>query len=586
MAYCSKCGTQLSEGANFCPKCGNPCDKPSEQLVGDDIVAEQKKTTKLSSKTIMVILIVITIFVGGWFVWKKTTKESSLMEEIIHDEGLGVHKNKHGKSIFQVSLAKALVNYKAYCYNTGVPYGEEGIELPYFHEGLSRVMKDNNKWGFIDISGKEVIPCIYDRVNMFLEGLAGVNKDGKYGYIDKSGKEVIPCIYEWGNDFHEGLAVVKKDGKYGFIDKAGKEITAFIYDDCGEFHEGLASVNKDGKYGYIDKSGKEVIPCIYEWGNDFHEGLAVVKKDGKYGFIDKAGKEITAFIYDDCREFYEGLAGVKKDGKYGFIDKAGKEITAFIYDWCREFHEGLLLVEKDEKCGYIDNSGKEVIPCIYEWGNDFHEGLAGVKKDGKWVYIDKSGKEIIHCNNDCEYALGFHEGFARIRVKQCKFGFIDKTGNKVIPFIYDYASDFSRGLAFVLKDDVIGVVDIDGHSSFDIVNASIEEREESYEEINQYSRYVGKWQLRKTTDEGRKMLIEITLKENKSGDMVVFNDRGNVADVIAYEEYPQCILEDGVIYMTKNGVITKGSPKLRVSSDGLYSYDGIKYTRESEIKPR
>lgn len=116
-----------------------------------------------------------------------------------------------------------------------------------------------------------------------------------------------------------------------------------------------------------------------------------------------------------------------------------------------------------------------------------------------------------------------------------------------------------------------------------IVNVEEEEREKAYREnVNQYSKYVGRWTLRKTTDEGRKMLIEVTLKENHSGELAVFHDRGNVADVVAYEEYPQCILNDGVIYMTKNGEITKGTPQLRVGSDGLYSFDGGKYVRKSE----
>jgi len=116
-----------------------------------------------------------------------------------------------------------------------------------------------------------------------------------------------------------------------------------------------------------------------------------------------------------------------------------------------------------------------------------------------------------------------------------------------------------------------------------IVNVEEEEREKAYREnANLYSKYVGRWILKKTTDEGRKMLIEVTLKENHSGDFAVFHDRGNVADVIAYEEYPQCILKDGVIYMTKDGNITKGSPQIKVGSDGLYSFDGGKYIRKSE----
>lgn len=98
-----------------------------------------------------------------------------------------------------------------------------------------------------------------------------------------------------------------------------------------------------------------------------------------------------------------------------------------------------------------------------------------------------------------------------------------------------------------------------------------------------YSKYVGKWILRKTTDGGNRMRIEVTLKDNKSGENVVFAEHGNRAEVLVYEEYQQCILNDGIIYMTKDGDINgKGVPKLRVASDGLYSFSGEKYTRKLE----
>ena len=84
-----------------------------------------------------------------------------------------------------------------------------------------------------------------------------------YGYIDKTGKEVIPCKYNYLGGFYEGLAYVDLDDKWGFIDKSGKEVIPCRYDDAGNFSEGLARVLLDDKYGFIDKSGKEVIPCRY-----------------------------------------------------------------------------------------------------------------------------------------------------------------------------------------------------------------------------------------------------------------------------------------------------------------------------------
>ena len=64
----------------------------------------------------------------------------------------------------------------------------------------------------------------YDFAGDFSEGFAEVKLNGKYGFIDKTGREVIPCKYEAAGEFSEGLAAVKLNGKYGFIDKKGKPL--------------------------------------------------------------------------------------------------------------------------------------------------------------------------------------------------------------------------------------------------------------------------------------------------------------------------------------------------------------------------
>ncbi|MBO7522558.1 MAG: WG repeat-containing protein, partial [Bacteroidales bacterium] len=51
------------------------------------------------------------------------------------------------------------------------------------------------------------------------------NLDGLCGFIDNTGKEVVPCQYEDAYDFSEGLAAVKnKNDLWGFIDETGKEV--------------------------------------------------------------------------------------------------------------------------------------------------------------------------------------------------------------------------------------------------------------------------------------------------------------------------------------------------------------------------
>ena len=58
---------------------------------------------------------------------------------------------------------------------------------------------------------------------VFSEGLADVRLNGKWGFIDKSGKVVIPFKYDDALPFSEGFAVVELDGKDGYIDKNGTE---------------------------------------------------------------------------------------------------------------------------------------------------------------------------------------------------------------------------------------------------------------------------------------------------------------------------------------------------------------------------
>lgn len=97
-----------------------------------------------------------------------------------------------------------------------------------FSEGYAAVSKDG-KYYIIDKNGKEVFSLSAYTTGygdaIFHEGFAPVfRKIGDShvcGFVDTSGKEVIPCVYTNWPSFSEGLAVVEKDGVYGFVDKKG-----------------------------------------------------------------------------------------------------------------------------------------------------------------------------------------------------------------------------------------------------------------------------------------------------------------------------------------------------------------------------
>jgi hypothetical protein len=102
---------------------------------------------------------------------------------------------------------------------------------------------------------------------------------GKYGYIDRSGKMVIPPQFEDAEPFSEGLALISFDSnQWSYIDKSGKiVINGEKFVIARGFSEGLAAaMEKNEKYGFIDKTGKFVIQPQFHRVGDFSEGLAAV----------------------------------------------------------------------------------------------------------------------------------------------------------------------------------------------------------------------------------------------------------------------------------------------------------------------
>ncbi|MCH5328876.1 MAG: WG repeat-containing protein [Coprobacter sp.] len=119
--------------------------------------------------------------------------------------------------------------------------------------------EDAGKYGFqVKSTGEVLVFPKYDDAMGFHEGLASVKLNDKYGFIDKTGLEVIPFEYDDAMGFSEGLTAVELNGEWGYIDKAGREVISFEYDFAAPFSEGLAMIILNGESFYIDKNGNRV----------------------------------------------------------------------------------------------------------------------------------------------------------------------------------------------------------------------------------------------------------------------------------------------------------------------------------------
>jgi len=317
-----------------------------------------------------------------------------------------------------------------------------------FSEGLAAV-RINNKWGFIDRSGKIVIAPQFNPYQAqfnarFSDGLVAINlvsaqksgTDGndpagtRWGFADKTGKIVIKPRFE-GNyyappHFVEGLAAVggsflgttiKTFGintKFGYINKTGALAIAQIYDEAYDFNEGLASVKVGARYGFIDQAGRMVIAPMYDAPGFFKDGIAVVELNNLSYVIDKNNRKVFETGYRGLSGFSEGLARFEADLKVGFIDKKGNVIIRPTLEFGSDqslrrmyFSEGLCQIEAgtisgsdsgarvSRKFGYINKDGRLVIDARFDYAGPFRDGIAVVSQNGNYGFINKSGKFVI-----------------------------------------------------------------------------------------------------------------------------------------------------------------------------------------------
>ncbi|HLO48926.1 MAG TPA: WG repeat-containing protein [Kamptonema sp.] len=153
---------------------------------------------------------------------------------------------------FKDGLASIMIGNKwGWIEKTGKVVIEPQFELvEEFSEGLARVLKE--KVGYIDKTGKMVIPPQFGGIGIFpgdaahvmsfkeggkfSEGLAAVEivnerVNQKWGYIDKTGKIVVEPQFEGAGNFADGLAPVNIGGQWGI-----NSIPAYL---------------EGGKWGYI-----------------------------------------------------------------------------------------------------------------------------------------------------------------------------------------------------------------------------------------------------------------------------------------------------------------------------------------------
>lgn len=372
-------------------------------------------------------------------------------------------------------------------------YGTENGDEPFVNDLLGvRVNRTDNSAGYINKSGKFVVPPVYAMTTPFRNGKALVyTSDLTNMVVDSQGQQLSTSVFHL-DEPSEGTLLIRNlisEGnrfyyRYGFMNESDYGLLVEPeLSFASSYSEGLAAVYKGGrqvqgdrdyplpkggKWSYIDLQGNPVFETAYSAALPFTDGLAPVNQGGvgkvnifgifnvdggKWGYIDRAGTTVVAPKYDYVYPFEDGVARVRLKGKWGLIDRSGKPLTKIQYDSIEPFKDGLALATYKGKMGLLDPAGKAKIPFQYDELRNYSEDLAYARAGKIQGYLGRSGKfkfkTSFAANED------FHEGLAMVGIQSSKqsgidkIGFIDKNGKVAIPLQFTRHAVFKEGLAMV-----------------------------------------------------------------------------------------------------------------------------------------
>ncbi len=197
--------------------------------------------------------------------------------------------------------------------------------------------------------------------------------------------------------------------------------------------------SENGLFGYRGeyKEGRKTktftVPATYPIAFPYSEGFGVMADEtGKITIRNYKGEE----VFTNLSLLLPGKEAEKEPGFYAFDGGVLRVIIA-------EFDENGSLKTKKESL--INTKGQEVIlPDGYS-AVSLSEGILVVTDGKQYGYLSASGAWITSPN--LKKASPFMEGIAAVTDKDGKMGLIDCKGNILLPYAFDYISDFSDGYA-------------------------------------------------------------------------------------------------------------------------------------------
>jgi len=419
--------------------------------------------------------------------------------------------------------------------------GEELVPPKYddgnFYTNGFATVKIGDKYTVLDIHGNELFAPVggYDFMYAINSKFIIVMKKDKIGFINISGKEVCPCVLTFFKTNSKDLEWINrkyKDPKERFEAERKLAIETIEKD-----YSPLIRFYKDNKPCFINEEGKiGLFPNVYDAEKFVDNRCIFTVIDGFEVNLDmlynKAGtnikfknikdayeyvknipeKDIDSMLKRKAEELSNSFANLQLSGQLGIIlDNIDERIfrdqddpivhkssmvctldTARVTKGCifvspleysmtvfnKEFGldikygpdtQRFYLINIITKQGVLVPNGSAIIPPNYDKISPFKDGIAVFSQKGKSGLISKNNQvNFADYKSIGEFSCGLAAVYKEGDNSILKGGYIDNEGNEVIPCIYNRVQKFKDNKARVTIDGTkYGIIDRENNTVLD-----------------------------------------------------------------------------------------------------------------------
>ena len=258
------------------------------------------------------------------------------------------------------------------------------------------VMLEDHKWGYIDETGKTVVPFKYADAWNFAEGLAIVflddpneNPDAKWAVIDTEGKELFtkafskmqPAFFRFFDGY---LTCNDADERYYIVDRQGEVVSRVKRGHvAGTVGGGKFTIydTDSEQYGLTDLNGETVMKTKFDAMN-FNGRLLVAATGERFTLYTPDGEKVTklprgyAHVFDlEYKNYADRLLVGQYDEGYRLLDGKGNPIStgAKIFSFSTSYFWGASVpgfFEDEEEGDFVEDwveGDEDDIEAADEW---------------------------------------------------------------------------------------------------------------------------------------------------------------------------------------------------------------------------